>query len=142
MSCSIKVNIERPEESQTDSTVYWSLVILFEMENNAQFSFGITEPYCSTEEEWFEFVESLKSKEVCHMSFYQGNGDGSMHTNGESLSFIAEPSGGGGDVHSMFVIPIPNDFTEKLERALVHAKNNNCRFYKRQIRPCKVKRLA
>jgi hypothetical protein len=71
---------------------WWTLRIQIS-DGILNFVYEIDEPYCSTQEEWYSFIDGKKG-----IGFYMGNGDGSIECRDDMYVFHAAPSGGGGDV--------------------------------------------
>jgi hypothetical protein len=85
--------------------------------------FTISSPEDISHEEWMEFIHGKTNS----LSFYQGNGEGSISVRDGQMTMIAHPSGGGGDVHSEVTVPA-NPALAELEIALQVAADGGCRF--------------
>jgi hypothetical protein len=66
----------------------------------------IDEPYICKLDEWYKMYNAIKDGEKCHLSFYQGNGEGTMSCDGLFVTFTAQPSGAGGDISVDVSIPL------------------------------------
>lgn len=63
--------------------------------------FSVYEPTLVPLEDWTALAEGKK----IGLDLYQGNGEGSISCDGETLWFMAQPSGAGGDVAAEFWLP-------------------------------------
>jgi hypothetical protein len=75
---------------------------------------SLWEPTIATEEQWKNLLMAVQNKTRCQLDFYQGNGDGFIRCNGESLIFFAQPSGAGGDFGVEVQIPLNEQCVEIL----------------------------
>ncbi len=79
---------------EDEGGVYWMMT--FEMEHEyGFFSFVVSEPCIADLEGWRDLAAGKSG-----ISFYQGNGEGSIEATETHFDFVAMPSGAGGDVTS------------------------------------------
>lgn len=100
MAFNVEANlkIDQPKEGPPES---WMLNIrVTEKSLGIGVSFLIQEPYIFSHETWSKFI--VEDEGV--LSFYQGNGEGSLRKENEQLTMVANPSGAGGDVCSTVTI--------------------------------------
>lgn len=57
----------------------------------------LDEPYIIELHEWNSMIDEIKNYGTYHLSFYQGNGDGSMTCTDKEIIFNTTTSGAGGD---------------------------------------------
>src|SRR5437870_4482774 len=63
---------------------------------------AIDEPYTVSKNNWKQFIETIKNRGTLKLSFYQGNGYGTLSTKDGKIEFRAMPSGAGGDLSVHF----------------------------------------
>lgn len=80
------------------------------------FKFEVAEPYMCTAKEW----EGLTFKDT-RLTLYQGNGEGSISAEGDLVTFIAAPSGRGGDVSATLYVRA-GSMRDLLKEALYDAR--------------------
>lgn len=81
-------------DGKDEGTHLWMLNI--ECDGEVRFGFLVHEPTIQSYENWCDFLDG----KILALNFYQGNGEGSIKKAYECMQFIANPSGGGGDVTS------------------------------------------
>lgn len=113
-SFTVRTNVEEKEES----TIYWDLEFLFVTEDESEYKFTVCEHYCTSRAQWNSFMDSVVCGHENFLSFYMGNGSGTITFSNGMLEFEAQPSGGGGDVISRFKCKVPCDFVDKLRFTL------------------------
>lgn len=64
----------------------------------ANFNVLIAEPYMFEFNKWQELINIIENGGKILMDFYQGNGEGYLSCDNDTLEFVAMPSGAGGDV--------------------------------------------
>jgi hypothetical protein len=82
---------------ETDSDAPDDIFIVFEFRSQyPRFAanFSVTEPLAIPLSEW----RDLASGKATLLNLYQGNGEGTIHSDGEEATFTSMPSGAGGDV--------------------------------------------
>ena len=87
-----------------DDEILWSMEFQFKLGEFKIFNFHIYEPFLTSSKQNWEnlFIPNVNT---C-IGFYQGNGQGDILVKNEIISFIAHPSGGGGDVISTTNFPL------------------------------------
>jgi hypothetical protein len=87
------------EESEERATSWYVTIKIIGQGWDA--TFVVEEPYLITREKWMAFLDGQAHK----LSFYQGNGEGSIKSESGFIVFRAMPSGAGGDVVQKLRVP-------------------------------------
>lgn len=94
-----------------DDEGLWELQFEFRIVDiDLKYTFIVTEPYNLSMQNWEDFMSfdpstpSAPTRPIRILNMYQGDGEGSISSNGTLFAFNSSPSGGGGDVITEFAI--------------------------------------
>lgn len=103
----------------------WMVRFEYDTPDNS-FKFLVHEPYCHTYDAWMKLADGERG-----MSFYMGNGEGSIRIEGDYMVFNASPSGAGGDVSSEYRIR-KSIMCDHLKKVINLAKDKNLEFHNKK----------
>ncbi len=110
---------DQPKNSLEEDPL-WTLSIEIGVPSlKLKYRFDVEEPY-------LYYWDPLLAGQDTHMSLYSGNGDGSISLKNGTLTFVAAPSGGGGDVTGTFEVPA-EQVLDRLRKAFADRERDTLR---------------